>query len=161
MRPIELSDNDRRRFEDKFIRDPETDCWLWTLSTFPNGYASFSIKACRYLASRVSYTIFKGPIPAGLTIDHLCRQPRCVNPLHLEAVPMRTNTLRGIGPSARNALKTHCAKGHPLDGENLYVTPKNQRECRICGRAWALNNYYRNRHREMERRRRARLAASA
>ena len=52
--------------------------------------------------------MFKGTIPQGLVIDHLCRNKSCVNPAHLEAVTNTENVLRGEAPSAKAARKTHC-----------------------------------------------------
>jgi hypothetical protein len=76
-----------------------------------------------------------------MTIDHLCRRPLCCNPLHLEAVTMRENLMRGNGWSGRNARKTHCPQGHPYSPENTSVRD-GSRHCRTC-------------HRERERARKA------
>lgn len=86
------------------------------------------------MAHRVAYESERGPIPAGLQIDHLCRNRRCVNTKHLEAVTRRENILRGIGPTAVNARKTQCDAGHALAGDNLRVSPNGRRECKECGR---------------------------
>ena len=48
-----------------------------------------------------------------------CRNPACVNPDHLEPVSIRENLLRGVGPSAQHAKKTHCPAGHSYAGKNL------------------------------------------
>lgn len=78
----------------------------------------------------------RGAIPEGKVIDHLCRNGACVNPGHLEPVTVRENTLRGVGPSAVNAAKTHCLRGHQFTEENTYRPPKepHKRKCRECGR---------------------------
>lgn len=67
----------------------------------------------------------------GLVIDHLCRNPNCINPDHLEAVSSKENILRGQSIPAQNARKTNCKNGHPLSGNNLYVSA-GKRYCRIC-----------------------------
>lgn len=110
-------------------------CWRWTGSV--NGsYGTFYFHGRTAYAHRVSYEMFVGPIPEGLTIDHLCRYPLCVNPSHLEPVPMRENTLRGEGVTARNAKKTHCSNGHRLSGDNVAMLTgaRKGRECRTCTR---------------------------
>lgn len=68
-----------------------------------------------------------------MVLDHLCRNTRCVNPKHLEAVTQKENILRGIGISAQNAVKTHCWRGHPFKESNMFIY-KNQRHCLACGR---------------------------
>lgn len=113
-------------------------CWEWRKSVDSDGYGRTDLskgalrRTCQ--AHRVSYAVYRGPIPDGLTIDHLCRNRRCVNPDHLEAVSGRENTLRGDGPSAIHAKKTHCHNGHEFDAENTYVR-NGRRNCRTCHRA--------------------------
>ncbi len=85
-------------------------------------------------AHRAAYELYVGPIPEGLTIDHLCRNTLCVNPAHLEAVTMRENILRGTGPSAQAARKTHCLRGHPFDDGNTLFRATGKRVCRACQR---------------------------
>jgi hypothetical protein len=112
-------------------------CWIWTGAKTP--YGAFSTGRCQIGAHVFSYEItYRTPVPAGLELDHLCRNPTCVNPVHLEAVTAGENVRRGISLAARNARKTHCPKGHPLRGRNiLLVRPrksaeKTGRACRTC-----------------------------
>lgn len=106
-------------------------CWLWIGPTVPPWhYGQFWTGRAIY-AHRFSYELHKGVIPVGLTIDHLCRNPRCVNPDHLEAVTMRENLLRGRTVTARNAARTHCNAGHPFDAENIYWI-RGYRMCKTC-----------------------------
>ena len=134
----------RTVFERLLMRvDKTEDCWLWTGALDGWGYGLIATEwgrhpdGKRWCKSRrthlVSYEQHVGPIPAGLTLDHLCRVRNCVRPSHLEPVPGGVNTLRGEGPTALNARKTHCIRGHPLTGDNL-VSRKNQRyrQCRTC-----------------------------
>ena len=111
-------------------------CWLWTgAKRNKGGYGAFSPSGRRgdlLFAHRVSFDIFRGVIPDGFVIDHLCRVRRCVNPWHLEPVTDRENSLRGISPAAMNAAKISCQNGHHLSGDNLYISKTGQRGCRIC-----------------------------
>ena len=121
------------RFWPKVDRSEQTRCWPWLAAKTGWGYGSFDIKGRDYKAHRIAYELLIGPIPEGLTLDHLCRNRACVNPAHLEAVSMRTNLLRGVGPPAQNAAKTHCPAGHPYD---LFNTRSyhGKRHCRTCSR---------------------------
>ncbi len=118
--------------------EPNSGCWLWTGSLGGNGYARLSINRKMVAAHRAAYEFVKGPIPDGLELDHLCRVRSCVNPDHLEPVTHRENAIRGLAPgqlAARNKAITHCPKGHPYAGGNLYITPSGCRNCVACNRA--------------------------
>lgn len=132
----------RERFFEK-TRILENGCIEWTGGLNGAGYGQF-YRGKRFrgdtgktYAHRWAYEYFIGPIPDGLHLDHLCRNRRCVNPTHLEPVTVRENLLRGVGPSAMHARKTHCPAGHPYAGKNLYTNPKGARYCRECGRIHA------------------------
>ena len=115
----------------------ENGCWIWGASLQTNGYGHF-YDGGDVLAHRWLYAFCVGPIRAGLTLDHLCRERRCVNPDHLEPVSLRTNVLRGNAPAAINARKTHCLRGHPLSGSNLGAKRRNspgaRGDCLACKR---------------------------
>lgn len=72
----------------------------------------------------------------GLVTDHLCRNPRCVNPKHLEAVTQKENLLRGLAMGALNKVKTHCKRGHEFNKENTYLRPNQDRVCKKCKKIW-------------------------
>jgi hypothetical protein len=133
-KPIDLTPEMVAAFEARYIPEPMSGCWLWTGGVTEQGYGLLTLPDRRYRAHRVSHWIYKGPIPEGLVLDHLCRNPFCVNPDHLEAVTERINIMRGTGVTARNRQKTHCRNGHPYSPENTRVTPKGARFCRICDR---------------------------
>lgn len=107
-------------------------CWRWTGNTL-RGYGRFGCNRRKYLAHRVSWVLVKGRIDPELIIDHLCRNPICVNPEHLEPVTLATNTSRGNSPTTWNAKKTHCPLGHELSPET-WRRGKSWRICRICAR---------------------------
>lgn len=130
-----LAASRKRAVPDRFwerVAKRDDGCWLWIGRTSA-GYGIATLNNHTVLAHRVAYEILAGPIPSGLTLDHLCRVRNCVNPAHLEPVTGRENSLRGTSPPANNARKTHCYKGHPLSGENLRMA-QGQRNCRECQR---------------------------
>lgn|SRR5690625_726166 len=118
----------------RFWRSVEkTDsCWLWTASVNWGGYGRFNDGETEVGAHRFAHELLIGPIPPDHHVDHLCKVRHCVNPAHLEAVTGRINTLRSDNFIAHNYRKTHCVRGHPLSGMNLYVCPRGKRECRTC-----------------------------
>jgi hypothetical protein len=140
-----LSDMIGERFMDKVSPEPMSGCWLWAAGLTGDGYGAFWINGKTVLAHRVSYEIAKGSIPESLELDHKCRNRCCVNPSHLDPVTAKVNVLRGVGISAKNARKTHCGKGHALDGENLYINSEGHRYCRKC-RAVAQLSYWRKKN---------------
>jgi hypothetical protein len=124
------------RFWEHTHLDP-SGCWVWTGSSTDEGYGFLTTKTYtppKFVSHRLAYELYRGPIPEGLTIDHLCRNRGCVNPWHLEPVTSKENVLRGIGISAMNARKTHCKHGHEFDIRNTYITKEGERACRMCSR---------------------------
>lgn len=82
------------RFLAKFKQGNPTLCWNWECSIGNHGYGQLHIKNETLLSHRLSYEYFRGPIPDGLTIDHLCRNTRCVNPNHLGPATNSINVQR-------------------------------------------------------------------
>lgn len=112
-------------------------CWEWIGTKRNKGYGSFYIHGTFYVqAHRFCYELLSGPIPAGLTLDHLCRNTSCVNPDHLEPVTNRENTLRGFNPCAMNARKTRCKNGHEFTQENIFRNYRGGRGCVTCNRTY-------------------------
>lgn len=121
----------------------DAGCWLWRSSRRSSGHGTFverkggPTKATG--AHRVAYEYLVGPIPDGLVLDHLCRNPPCVNPAHLEPVTQHENSRRAAEQDGRGSYKTECPHGHPYSVENtrVYTDPSGQvrRNCRTCGNA--------------------------
>ncbi len=80
-------------------------CWLWVSKRGTDSYGTFSFDGQSRPAHRVSYEIFKGKIPDGLHIDHLCSVRSCVNPEHLEAVTCTENVRRGFSLMREKKIK--------------------------------------------------------
>jgi len=164
-RPAEL------RFWEHVGETDANGCWPWMGARTGGGNGGYgqirvplgqdTVKWRRVPAHRFLFEIYYGPLPDGLELDHLCRNRRCVNPFHMEAVTGRVNILRGTAPSAINSRKTHCSKGHPLAGDNLKLernkTGQVQRRCRTCAKI-AAARYWRNLSAEERQRRIARQA---
>jgi hypothetical protein len=120
------------RFWSKVLK---TDgCWEWQGTKTEAGYGQIHQDGKRVYAHRFSYVIEHGEISPDLVIDHLCKNPGCVRLSHLELVTQKVNSLRGDGPTAVNARKTHCKRNHLLGGSNLYINPQGYRQCKTCMR---------------------------
>lgn len=137
MHPAEFVEKIPERSRERFAAKVNftAGCWRWTAAKSWNGYGQFGIVTRKIVyAHRLSYEWVHGPIPEGLTLDHLCRVRECIRPDHLEAVTLKVNLHRGNTITARNAAKTHCAKGHPYSEENTIRQPAHptHRRCRTC-----------------------------
>lgn len=110
--------------------DADSGCWIWGGKIDPNGYGRCYNPATQAegLAHRVAYVAAVGRIPEGLTLDHLCRETRCVNPDHLEPVTLAENIKRAA------QTRTHCPKGHPFDEANTGKGYRGSRRCLTCHR---------------------------
>lgn len=92
--------------------DTSGECWLWTgylVGSDLRGH--LKVMGLYDYAHRISYKIFKGPIPAGMKVCHTCDTPRCCRPKHLF-----------LGTNSDN-MQDSLKKGrHPTLGENHYAT---------------------------------------
>lgn len=134
-KPVEL----RVRLQAGYDIVEKTGCWIWRGAT-RNGYGSLHVRAedgkwRMGYAHRIMFEQIKGKIPDDLQLDHLCRNTRCVNPEHLEAVTPLVNVRRGLAGqviAARNLSKEFCPRGHIYSGYNLIIKPNGKRQCRKC-----------------------------
>lgn len=127
-------------------RGPD-ECWPWTGSLYKFGYGRLAVKRANgtwhsRVAHIVSFEIHHGPVPEGLTVDHVCHNGdlscdggndcphrRCVNPAHLEAVTRKVNANRS---HCHNGSKTHCPQDHEYTPDNIYWRKDGSRVCRTC-----------------------------
>jgi hypothetical protein len=144
-----------KRFTAKYAVNKATGCWEWQAAKTGGGYGLFWLEKTFHLAHRVAYEVLIGPIPEGLTIDHICKNPGCVNPSHMEPVTQGENLRRSESWSGQNMRKTHCPQGHPYEGDNLKLTKEGFRQCRICTRektkAWQQTQEAKDYHRDYAR----------
>lgn len=120
------------RFFEKLYIEQNTGCWIWTAQKNKFGYSLFrGFKSISQSGHIFSYKFFKGGIPEGLELDHLCKNRSCVNPNHLEPVTHFINLERANHWSIKNKNKTHCIRGHEFNQENTYLL-NGLRRCRVC-----------------------------
>lgn len=129
------------RLEARIIPEPNSGCWLWIGGVDGKGYPIIHIRPQMKKVHRVMYELVKGPIPDGMTLDHLCRTRRCCNTNHLEVVTGAENTRRGT------RLRTHCKEGHPFD-EKLHS--RGHRRCGECERIRNRKAYWAKKTRETQ-----------
>jgi hypothetical protein len=107
------------------------DCLVSKYSTGSHGYSQIGwhVEGRRVmgLGHRVAWIAARGPIPDGLTVDHVCRNRRCINVAHLRLLTNVENA-RDNGMARRQ----HCPAGHPYSEENTYHDPAGHRRCRAC-----------------------------
>jgi hypothetical protein len=118
------------------------DCWNWIAHREGYGYGVFNWERKTYRAHRVSFYLTHGHFP--LICRHMCDNPSCVRPDHLEDGTSYDNAMdRSKRGRHFQQKKTHCPEGHLLSGDNLYMSPKGHRNCRAC-RNEASRRYRRN-----------------
>lgn len=119
--------------------EQQGECLIFTGYT-KRGYGYFMHNRKNWQAHRYSYFTTVGEIPAGLELDHLCRNRACVNPEHLEPVSPLENKRRS---PISNISKTHCKRGHEFTPENIVKVPGGK-ACKTCRRAtwrkWYVNS---------------------
>lgn len=109
-----------------YLIDLDTGCWVWQRARTTAGYGTLTLDGKTRYAHRVFYEGYVADIPQGFDLDHLCRNPACCNPDHLQPVTHAENM--------RRARRSICKRGHLLTDDNVYVAPDGARQCRECNR---------------------------
>lgn len=120
---------------------PRPDCRIWVRAT-RHGYGCISIDGQMKQVHRVVWELVNGPIPDGMTIDHLCRVKACVNPEHLEVVTQAENVARAVPFRPRSSttrrstvtptLRSECLNGHEYTDDNTREDRQGRRVCIEC-----------------------------
>jgi hypothetical protein len=134
-KPVLEKPADIERFFNKVsLPESEAECWEWVGGVTAGGYGQFRMGEHTCYTHRLAYQLLmRVRLETDQVLDHLCRNRRCCNPLHLEVVDNVTNILRGESPYARKKRQTHCINGHVFDERNTYVHPvTGERKCKAC-----------------------------
>ena len=128
----------------------EGECMISTYSVGSHGYAQIGwqsrFERATVLAHRASWEYTMGPVPEGYTLDHVCKNHRCVNVAHLRILPNYENARRTSG---RDWPLGQCVNGHPNSELREYSVGagKTKLRCRLCAREWQRT--YRKKKREL------------
>lgn len=128
------------RFWAKVERGEPDECWPWVAYLYRNGYGMFTPinGGPKVMAHRYAYEVTVGPIPGGLTIDHLCRNRACCNPAHMQPVTRGENAIRGGGLTVaiqrrHERAELACTAGHPRTPEHATREKSSGSwRCRTC-----------------------------
>ncbi len=132
-----------QRIMSRIVKDDVAGCWVWVGGRNSHGYGYIAIDGRMRGVHRVMWELHCGAVPAGLQLDHLCRNRVCCNPGHLEPVTMVENIRRGNRGTNGNERKTHCPQGHEYSQENTHHAI-GSRMCRECMRVRSRRAYHAN-----------------
>lgn len=111
--------------------DEVSGCWLWTGRRKDSGYGQSWLDGVQTNAHRIAYIVWRGPVPDGLEVDHICHVRACINPDHLQLATRHENVRRQL-----RHLAPHCANGHDRSVHTVVVREggRERRRCRACAR---------------------------
>ena len=128
--PLDLDYLKGKDWWSKVLVGEPDECWPWRQSTASHGYGQTWDGKTVKLSHRVAWALHHDrQVPDGMTVDHICHNRPCCNPAHLQLLTNVDNATKN-----KQGEKVECPRGHPYEGENLYVCPKGHRRCRECAR---------------------------
>lgn len=121
-------------------------CWNWTGYVGTDGYGELNVRGEKIAVHRYVFREARGEIPDGMVIDHRCRNRKCCNPDHLEAVTNQENLNRGHGRALpltqkqidcqRKATQAaRLVKYHRTERQRDVLRHYNQKRREQCGQA--------------------------
>ncbi|MFB6934536.1 HNH endonuclease [Streptomyces chartreusis] len=117
----------------------EGECWRWTGATNKGGYGVIGRTGNgngAALTHKAAYEFYIADVPAGLDLDHRCRNRWCWNPWHLDPVTRKVNVARGLrAPGYGPRERPLCPYGHQYDGKRVRPDGGAHRVCETCHRA--------------------------
>ena len=131
----------KARFDNKYEPIPESGCWVWIMATNETGYGLSCYNGKQIRAHRLSYLLYKGDIPRGMLVCHVCDVPSCVNPDHLflGTHADNSNDMKAKGRSPRPKMRTgelnHSAK---LTRSQVLMIVKDKRVQRIISEEYGV-----------------------
>jgi len=136
--------SDMRRFEDKYVRFDDHECWPWVGAQIPSGYGAFVFGGRQHGAHRVAWMMANGAIPGGMYVLHSCDSPSCVNPSHLRTGTQQENAddcgargRRACGESLARIASARSRRGE--ESQNAKLTEAQVLEIRRLRAVGELN----------------------
>ena len=130
----------KQRFETFFTKTES--CWDWEGSLRGKGYGGFRQNNKMYIASRVSYELYKNPIPEGLLVCHTCNNPKCVNPNHLYLGTYQENTQQAVKEGRQYIPKGVENGSAKLTEEQIFLIREDPRSQRTIAKEYGISQLH-------------------
>jgi hypothetical protein len=127
-------------FHSRYVKGEPDECWTWLRRLDRQGYGRIEQRGQPMKAHRLALVLHLGrDLGPGKVPNHMCENPPCVNPAHLQESTQRENVLHGNGFASEQRARTHCPQGHELTEANRRLSEwaRGKRACLTCDRAAA------------------------